>query len=201
MTKKLDIYAPVGAGLTSSVSSERYAESLSKSFASKASGKTLNDENNYTMTVYQVSDYLDDENFDFWEYDPVGWVREFHETMGHPVRWHPTKLDKNEITLRIGLITEELEELEDALYKGTAAETAKELADLLYVVYGLCVANGMWPDIEEVFRRVHQSNMSKNGPDGKPIYNDQGKIMKGSDYKAPDFSDMKELDYDYPHQD
>lgn len=158
---------------------------------------TMNSNESYEAFVNTHNESFDlDGDTDLGWYNPIGMVKDFHEALGHPVRYYPTKLDNNERFLRMGLIWEETEELESALQNGTAREVAKELADLLYVVYSLCIANGMWPDIEEVFCRVHASNMSKAGPDGKPIYNDKGKIMKGPNYRAPDFSDMKDLEYE-----
>jgi len=115
-------------------------------------------------------------------------VRAFHRAFFHP-------LDKEFIEgtgsdaefelkgLRMRLIDEEVAEVCEALYEGTKQELAKELADLLYVVYGTAAAYGI--PIDEVFNRVHESNMSKLGEDGKPVYRDDGKVLKGPNYKEP----------------
>ncbi len=106
-------------------------------------------------------------------------VKEFHKAFD---------LNKSgSVSLWTKLIDEEHEELIGALEDGFE-HTAKELADLLYVTYGLAVYLQL--DIDNVFAEVHRSNMSKLGEDGKPIYREDGKVLKGPNYKAPDLKDF-----------
>ena len=90
------------------------------------------------------------------------------------------------IKLRIDLIKEELEELTVAMNKKDLLEVADALTDILYVTYGAGHAFGI--DLDSCFEEVQNSNMSKLGSDGKPIYNDTGKVMKGPNYFKPDLS-------------
>ena len=89
-------------------------------------------------------------------------------------------------SLRISLISEELEELKQAISEKNITEVADALTDILYVTYGAGHAFGI--DLDACFNEVQNSNMSKLGNDGKPIYNDQGKVMKGPNYFKPDLS-------------
>jgi len=111
-------------------------------------------------------------------------VREFHEAMGQPVGVKFDTAPMDLVLLRRDLIREEINEIIDA----TSVENLlKEYSDLIYVVVGACVTFG-W-DIDEAFRRVHESNMSKL-VDGKPLLRDDGKVMKGPNYKPADLSDL-----------
>lgn len=120
-------------------------------------------------------------------------VREFHEAYEMPVgtvNIHNdfqkiTKEDAERIALRSNLVAEEFKELINA---ESCEEIMKESCDLIYVILGTFVEFG-W-DLEEAFRRVHLSNMSKLGEDGKPIYREDGKVLKGPNYKKPDLSDL-----------
>ena len=89
-------------------------------------------------------------------------------------------------TLRISLINEELEELKQAILKKNLTEVADTLTDILYVTYGAGHAFGI--NLDNCFDEVQRSNMSKLGNDGKPIYNEHGKVMKGPNYFKPDLS-------------
>ena len=89
-------------------------------------------------------------------------------------------------TLRISLINEELEELKQAISKKNLIEVADALTDILYVTYGAGHAFGI--NLDNCFEEVQKSNMSKLGKDGKPIFNESGKVMKGPDYFKPDLS-------------
>ena len=89
-------------------------------------------------------------------------------------------------SLRISLINEELEELKKALSENNIVEVADALTDILYVAYGAGHAFGI--DLDKCFKEVQDSNMSKLGEDGKPIYNEHGKVMKGPKYFKPDLS-------------
>ena len=88
--------------------------------------------------------------------------------------------------LRYNLIKEELDEFKQALDKNDLLEAADALTDILYVTYGAGHAFGI--NLDECFEEVQNSNMSKLGKDGKPIFNDQGKVMKGPNYFKPDLS-------------
>ena len=89
-------------------------------------------------------------------------------------------------SLRISLINEELEELKQAILEKNLTEVADALTDILYVTYGAGHAFGI--NLYKCFEEVQKSNMSKLGKDGKPIYNEFGKVMKGPDYFKPDLS-------------
>lgn len=115
--------------------------------------------------------------------DYQGLVREFHETFGHPVADRPTLPSKDLALLRLSLIREELEELADAFIDGNIVEIADALGDILYVTFGTGVACGI--DLGEVFEEIQRSNMSKLGADGKPIYREDGKVLKGPNYFPP----------------
>ena len=89
-------------------------------------------------------------------------------------------------SLRISLISEELEELKQAMLDNNIAEVADALTDILYVTYGAGHAFGI--NLDKCFNEVQESNMSKLGSDGKPIYNESGKVMKGPNYFKPDLN-------------
>jgi|TARA_B110000305_G_scaffold191129_1_gene213725 predicted HAD superfamily Cof-like phosphohydrolase len=94
--------------------------------------------------------------------------------------------NKKIIQLRYELIKEELEELNQAIKNKDIIEVADALTDILYVTYGAGHAFGV--DLDKCFDEVQQSNMSKLGPDGKPIYNESGKVMKGPNYFKPNLN-------------
>ena len=89
-------------------------------------------------------------------------------------------------SLRISLINEELEELKQAISEKNLTEVADALTDILYVTYG--AGHAFCINLDKCFEEVQKSNMSKLGKDGKPIYNEFGKVMKGPDYFKPDLS-------------
>ena len=110
----------------------------------------------------------------------------FMKTFGQEVKNKPG-LSSNKINeLRISLISEELEEFREAIKKSDLKEAADALTDILYVTYGAGHAFGI--NLDKCFDEVQKSNMSKLGKDGKPIYNEAGKVMKGPDYFKPDLS-------------
>ena len=116
-------------------------------------------------------------------YEKVGL---FMKTFGQEVKTS-TELSTDKInSLRISLINEELEELKKAISDKNIVEVADALTDILYVVYGAGHAFGI--DLDKCFKEVQDSNMSKLGEDGKPIYNEHGKVMKGPKYFKPDLS-------------
>ena len=113
-------------------------------------------------------------------------VKKFMETFGQEVKSRPSFSSKKINELRYNLIKEELDEFKLALDNNDLLEVADALTDILYVAYGAGHAFGI--NLDACFEEVQNSNMSKLGNDGKPIYNDQGKVMKGPNYFKPDLS-------------
>ena len=111
-------------------------------------------------------------------------VKTFMETFGQEVKNKPSFSSEKIKNLRYELIREELDELKEALKDKDILEVADALTDILYVTYGAGHAFGI--DLDKCFNEVQKSNMSKLGEDGKPIYNDNGKVMKGPNYFRPD---------------
>ena len=110
-------------------------------------------------------------------------VKNFMETFGQEVKSSPSFSSDKINKLRYNLIKEELDEFKQALDNNDLLEVADALTDILYVTYGAGHAFGI--NLDACFEEVQNSNMSKLGKDGKPIYNDQGKVMKGPDYFKP----------------
>ena len=110
-------------------------------------------------------------------------VKTFMKTFGQMVRTKPQFPEEKTMQLRYDLIKEELNELEQAMKTKDLKEVADALADILYVTYGAGYAYGI--NLDKCFKEVQRANMSKLGNDGKPIYNDRGKVMKGPNYLAP----------------
>ena len=113
-------------------------------------------------------------------------VKKFMETFGQEVKESAEFPDEKTIQLRFDLIREELSELQDALKKKDLKEVADALTDILYVTYGAGHAFGI--NLDECFQEVQNSNMSKLGVDGKPIFNEKGKVMKRPNYFKPNLS-------------
>ena len=113
-------------------------------------------------------------------------VKKFMETFGQEVKSRPSFSSDKINMLRYNLIKEELEEFKQALDNNDLLEVADALTDILYVTYGAGHAFGI--NLDACFEEVQSSNMSKLGSDGKPIYNDHGKVMKGPNYFKPDLS-------------
>ena len=113
-------------------------------------------------------------------------VKTFMETFGQEVKTKPSFSTDKINSLRYDLIKEELEELKEAMENKDLLEVADALTDILYVTYGAGHAFGI--DLDKCFQEVQKSNMSKLDEDGKPIYNDVGKVMKGPKYFKPDLS-------------
>lgn len=111
-------------------------------------------------------------------------VRVFMETFGQMVKTKPEFPDKKTMQLRYDLIKEELNELKEAMDEKNLKEIADALTDILYVAYGAGYAYGI--DLDKCFKEVQRANMSKLGNDGKPIFNEKGKVMKGPNYSPPD---------------
>ena len=117
-------------------------------------------------------------------------VKIFMETFGQMVRTKPQFPDEKTMKLRYDLIKEELNELEDAMKTKNLKEIADALTDILYVTYGAGFAYGI--DLDKCFKEVQRANMSKLGEDGKPIFNEKGKVMKGPNYREPDLKQFVE---------
>ena len=117
-------------------------------------------------------------------------VKTFMETFGQMVRTKPQFPDEETMQLRYELIKEELNELEQAMKTKNLKEIADALTDILYVTYGAGYAYGI--NLDKCFQEVQRANMSKLGVDGKPIYNDKGKVMKGPNYLAPSLKQFVE---------
>jgi len=113
---------------------------------------------------------------------------DFMNSFGQEVLTEPTLPDQNLAKLRLELIREEVEELNVGIEGMDIVEIADALTDILYVVYGAGHAFGI--DLDECYHEVHRSNMSKLGADGKPIYREDGKILKGPNYFHPNLKDI-----------
>mgnify|MGYP001384526832 FL=1 len=113
-------------------------------------------------------------------------VKKFMETFGQEIKEKAGFPDDKITSLRYELIKEELDELKDAIDSKDIKEVADALTDILYVTYGAGHAFGI--NLDKCFDEVQRSNMSKLGEDGKPIYNEQGKVMKGPNYFKPDLN-------------
>ena len=127
-------------------------------------------------------------------------VGEFMNAFGQEVKTRPENPDTNTQALRYDLIREELQELWDAQCQNDLVGVADALTDLLYVVYGAGHAYGI--QLDTCFREVHASNMSKLGADGKPIYREDGKVLKGPNFFEPEleeilFPDNPQLELDF----
>ena len=113
-------------------------------------------------------------------------VGTFMKTFGQDVKQNPSFSTSKINQLRVDLIKEELDELIEAMNKKDLVEVADALTDILYVTYGAGHAFGI--NLDDCFEEVQNSNMSKLDNNGKPIYNENGKVMKGPNYFKPDLS-------------
>ncbi len=112
-------------------------------------------------------------------------VKKFMQTFGQDIKNKPSFPSEKIVSLRSALIEEELSELKEAVKNKDISEVADALTDILYVTYGAGHAYGI--DLDKCFDEVQNSNMSKLGNDGKPIFNESGKVMKGPNYFKPNF--------------
>ena len=113
-------------------------------------------------------------------------VKKFMEMFGQEIKEKACFPNEKIVSLRYDLIKEELEELKEAMDKRDLKEIADALTDILYVTYGAGHAFGI--NLDKCFNEVQESNMSKLGSDGKPIYHESGKVLKGPNYFKPDLS-------------
>jgi predicted HAD superfamily Cof-like phosphohydrolase len=120
-------------------------------------------------------------------------VKEFHDSFGlNSADTHHELPDEKTIRLRHRLMQEENDEYLEAALSQNTELIADALGDKLYILCGTILAHGLQHKIEEVFFEIHRSNMSKLGRDGKPIYREDGKVMKGPDYFLPDIKGILE---------
>ena len=115
-------------------------------------------------------------------------VAEFHRAFGQKDGKWPQLIPNAEYDLRHSLMKEENDEYLEACYNKSLVEIADALGDQLYILCGTILKHGMHHIIEEVFNEIHSSNMSKLGKDGKPIFREDGKILKGAGYYGPDIN-------------
>ena len=118
------------------------------------------------------------------------YVKKFMLTFGQIIKIKAEFPDEKTMQLRYDLIKEELNELEQAMRTKNLKEVADALTDILYVTYGAGCAYGI--NLDKCFQEVQRANMSKLGSDGKPIFNENGKVMKGPNYSAPDLKKFVE---------
>ncbi len=125
--------------------------------------------------------------------EAIGHVRAFHDAFGIPNAQAPTgAIGDRDALLRYKLIREENEEYLEAALRGDLVEVADALGDILYILCGTLLKHGLEHKIDEVFREIQRSNMSKLGADGRPIYREDGKVMKGPGYFKPDIAAILE---------
>jgi len=118
-------------------------------------------------------------------------VQDFHEAFGLGVNHEPiANLSEEKIQLRFNLMAEENEEYLEAAKNDDLIEVADALGDMLYILCGTILEHGMQYKIEEVFEEIQRSNMSKLGGNGKPIYREDGKVMKGPNYFKPNIENI-----------
>jgi len=116
-------------------------------------------------------------------------VTEFHEAFGLGIKHTPTAdIGEDRNMLRFNLMKEENEEYLEAAQNNDLVEVADALGDMLYILCGTIIEHGMQHKILEVFEEIQRSNMSKLGEDGKPIYREDGKVLKGPNYFKPDIA-------------
>lgn len=113
-------------------------------------------------------------------------VESFHKAFNQPIRKELTMLTPEERELRVKLIQEELDELNEALKDGDMIEAVDALGDICYLVFGTAALMGCNQVLQQAFDEIHESNMSKLGKDGKPVLRSDGKIIKGPNYFPPE---------------
>ncbi len=120
-------------------------------------------------------------------------VQQFHQAFGLGIKQEPiANLGEDKNLLRFNLMKEENEEYLEAANNNDLIEVADALGDMLYILCGTIIEHGMQHKIEEVFNEIQRSNMSKLGANGKPIYREDGKVLKGPNYFKPDIKKILE---------
>lgn len=117
-------------------------------------------------------------------------VEEFHKVFKQETGFPLCNISREEALLRVNLMKEELDEYLEAVKNYDTIEIADALGDQLYILLGTVIKHGMQHVIVDVFNEIHRSNMSKLGEDGEPILREDGKILKGPNYKAPDITSI-----------
>jgi predicted HAD superfamily Cof-like phosphohydrolase len=121
-------------------------------------------------------------------------VHEFHSAFGLGINTNPTgDLGENKNLLRYNLMKEENEEYLEAVTNNDIVEIADALGDMLYILCGTIIEHGLQDKMEAVFDEIQRSNMSKLGDDGKPIYREDGKVLKGPNYFKPNFEEILKI--------
>jgi predicted HAD superfamily Cof-like phosphohydrolase len=121
-------------------------------------------------------------------------VEEFHRVFKAPIRYRPQLISKERGLLRWDLMEEENAEYIEAVNEENLVEVADALGDMLYILCGTIIEHGLQYRIDEVFNEIQRSNMSKLGSDGKPIFREDGKILKGEGYSVPDIATILNRD-------
>ena len=125
--------------------------------------------------------------------DNINKVKEFHDVFGLEYNVQPNaSISKRIYELRHRLMQEENDEYLEACEKGDLNQIADALGDKMYILFGSIIAHGLQHKIEEIFLEIHRSNMSKLDDEGKPIYREDGKIMKSKNYFLPDLKKVLE---------
>jgi len=117
-------------------------------------------------------------------------VLEFYDAFGHPKSESPKYLETHRLIMRHNILTEEVVELLNAGVHGDLANVGDAIIDCMYILIGTAIEFGLSDKLTAMFDEVHKSNMSKLGEDGKPIYREDGKVMKGPNYKKPNLIDI-----------
>lgn len=127
-------------------------------------------------------------------------VEEFNKSFNIEVQTNPILVDLKTQELRVNLLKEEIEEYAIANSSGDMVEVVDAAADILYLAFGLVIQHGLQDIIEDVFNAVHSSNMSKLDESGRPIFREDGKVMKGPDFFTPTRSielSLEKFNYNY----
>lgn len=120
----------------------------------------------------------------------INQVKDFHEKFGIPVSDYPDYISPERQKLRIDILQEEVNELAKAMGEDNMVEIADGVVDCVYILFGTAIEYGFYDKLEAMFHEVHRSNMSKLGEDGKPIYREDGKVLKGPNYSPPDLGSI-----------
>lgn len=125
----------------------------------------------------------------------IKYVEDFHNIMKIENNHKPTLLSLDDYELRYSLGLEELNEYKEACEENDIVGIADALGDQLYILLGTILRHGLQHDIQDIFNEIQRSNMSKLGADGKPIYREDGKVLKGPSYSCPDIKTILDKKY------